>query len=197
MLAADRRSIGRHVRTWLTASAVAVALILGGLAARVGTTLPEYDHARLHLWINSHEMEALAKAILAEPDFDTVAMIDNEVVATKPHVFRVEIDAATQSRYRKLLDDAGVGFVSAHHTYLEHAFFDLGSGERFGREFSGMLLYGPGPGTPICDDQFKVSESGWCHFDLGQGWYLQYGWTLPIEPEDLPVEKPSQRPGSG
>jgi hypothetical protein len=142
-------------------------------------------------------METLAKAILAEPDFDAVAIVGNEVVATKPHVFRVDIDAATRSRFRRLLNDAGVVFVSKHHTYVGHAFFDTGSGERFGREFGGMLLYGPGPRTPICDDQFEVSESGWCHFDLGQKWYLHYGWTLPIKPEDVPPNKPLQRTGSG
>lgn len=185
------------MRTWLTASAIAVALILGALVARVSGTLPGYDHARLHLWLKSDEMEALAKVILAEQGFDMVAIVENEVIATKPNVFRVETDSGTRSRYRTLLENAEVPFVSKHHTLVGHAFFDVGSGERFGRDFGGMLLYGPGPGTPLCETQFKVSESGWCHFDLGEGWYLHYGWTPTFAPEDVPPNKPLQRTGSG
>jgi hypothetical protein len=166
------------MRRALLIAAGVLLLAAVALVVRHQTALPYYDRAVIHVALHRSALDALASSLLSEPDIDFVAYSnDGGVIAGSPTELRVDLNEATRHRYEELFARARLYYIAKHHAYPQHAFIELGSGSRFGRDFGVMLLYGPGPTSERCGDQYRHQASGHCHFDLGGRWYLHYGWT--------------------
>jgi hypothetical protein len=166
------------MRPALLIAAVVVLLAVAAAFARHQTALPDYDRAVIHVKLHRSGLDELASSLLAEPEISWVAYSDNGgVIAGSPSELRVALDQASRDRYERLFSRAGLYFITKSQGYAEHALIELGSGTRFRRDFGVGLLYGPGPDSDRCSEQYRHAAAGQCHFNLGGSWYLHYGWT--------------------
>ncbi len=157
---------------------VSLLFACAGHPAHTNPELPFYDFAVHQLEQNRSALEALAEALLSETEIDFVGDFGGEgIVAGTPTEFRVPLSAPKRELFAKLFEDANAHFIAKHHSFSGHVFLELGTESCFDRVCSALLLYGPGPNTEPCVGQYKISQAGHCNFDLGERWYIHYGWS--------------------